>query len=254
MSEFIIGVYKEVGKVPDLKKVKNTKEDLELLVGGEIATVKYDDYVIIYKKNSDSLLGNVCLDVKGYGLDLSLKGTIFVANQDENGEFKSLNKQQALKSTGVLISKSFNYKNFDEKGRYLTKSQRRKRNNKRNNNTKSNLSQFEFQKQALGASNSLFENNFRLERIETTDKKQQDTRKSNEIEQKEISKTNSITIPLGENDKGKLILERTLDSSTSVESENSNISLSDESVLKMILKIQFIILDFINNAMGNNDE
>lgn len=126
MSEFVIGVYKEVGKEPDLKKVKNTKEDLEKLVGGEIATVKYDDYVVIYKKNSDNMLGNVCLDVKGYGLDLSLKGTIFVVNQDENGEFKSLNKQQALKSTGVLIRKSFNYKNFDENGRYLTKSQRRK--------------------------------------------------------------------------------------------------------------------------------
>ena len=29
MSEFVIGVYKEVGKEPDLKKVKNTKEGEE---------------------------------------------------------------------------------------------------------------------------------------------------------------------------------------------------------------------------------
>ena len=237
MSEFVIGVYKEVGKEPDLKKVKNTKEDLEQLIGGEIATVKYDDYVIIYKKDSDSMLGNVCLDVKGYGLDLSLKGTIFVVNQDENGEFKSLNKQQALKSTGVLIRKSFNYKNFDENGRYLTKSQRRKR-NKQNNTNKTNSSQLDIQKQAMGVSNSFFENNFRLEKIETKND-----------EQKENSNTT-----LGENDKGKLILEKTPETSTSTESQTPVISLSDETVLKMILKIQFIILDFINNAMDDSDE
>lgn len=237
MSEFVIGVYKEVGKEPDLKKVKNTKEDLEQLVGGEIATVKYDDYVIIYKKDSDSMLGNVCLDVKGYGLDLSLKGTIFVVNQDENGEFKSLNKQQALKSTGVLIRKSFNYKNFDENGRYLTKSQRRKR-NKQNNTNKTNSSQLDIQKQAMGVSNSFFENNFRLEKIETKND-----------EQKENSNTT-----LGENDKGKLVLEKTPETSTSTESQTPVISLSDETVLKMILKIQFIILDFINNAMDDSDE
>lgn len=237
MSEFVIGVYKEVGKEPDLKKVKNTKEDLEKLVGGEIATVKYDDYVVIYKKNSDNMLGNVCLDVKGYGLDLSLKGTIFVVNQDENGEFKSLNKQQALKSTGVLIRKSFNYKNFDENGRYLTKSQRRKR-NKQNSTNKTNSSQLDIQKQALGVSNSFFENNFRLEKIETKND-----------EQKENSNTT-----LGENDKGKLVLEKTPETSTSTESQTPVISLSDETVLKMILKIQFIILDFINNAMDDSDE
>lgn len=237
MSEFVIGVYKEVGKEPDLKKVKNTKEDLEKLVGGEIATVKYDDYVVIYKKNSDNMLGNVCLDVKGYGLDVSLKGTIFVVNQDENGEFKSLNKQQALKSTGVLIRKSFNYKNFDENGRYLTKSQRRKR-NKQNNTNKTNSSQLDIQKQAMGVSNSFFENNFRLEKIETKND-----------EQKENSNTT-----LGENDKGKLVLEKKPETSTSTESQTPVISLSDETVLKMILKIQFIILDFINNAMDDSDE
>lgn len=237
MSEFVIGVYKEVGKEPDLKKVKNTKEDLEKLVGGEIATVKYDDYVVIYKKNSDNKLGNVCLDVKGYGLDLSLKGTIFVVNQDENGEFKSLNKQQALKSTGVLIRKSFNYKNFDENGRYLTKSQRRKR-NKQNNTNKTNSSQLDIQKQAMSVSNSFFENNFRLEKIETKND-----------EQKENSNTT-----LGEKDKGKLVLEKTPETSTSTESQTPVISLSDETVLKMILKIQFIILDFINNAMDDSDE
>lgn len=238
MSEFVIGVYKEVGKEPDLKKVKNTKEDLEKLVGGEIATVKYDDYVVIYKKNSDNMLGNVCLDVKGYGLDLSLKGTIFVVNQDENGEFKSLNKQQALKSTGVLIRKSFNYKNFDENGRYLTKSQRRKRNKQNNNANKTTPSQLDIQKQALGVSNSFFENNFRLEKIETKND-----------EQKENSNTT-----LGENDKGKLVLEKMPETSTSTESQTPVISLSDETVLKMILKIQFIILDFINNAMDDSDE
>ena len=90
----------------------------------------------------------------------------------------------------------------------------------------------------MGVSNSFFENNFRLEKIETKND-----------EQKENSNTT-----LGENDKGKLVLERTPETSTSTESQTPVISLSDETVLKMILKIQFIILDFINNAMDDSDE
>ena len=250
MSEYLIGVYKEVGKNPDLKKIKNTKEDLEQLVGGEMETVKYEDYVIVYKKKSGNLLGNICLDAKGYGLGLTLRGTIFAINQDEDGNFKSLNKKQALDSTGVFIQKQFNYKNFDEKGRYLSKSQRKKKamlENKKRDFVKS-------ENQDINVGNDFFEKNFRLERIDNKEKNYLNSNENDDLQKKNEIITNNTS---DKNNKGKLILERTIDSNTSTESNNMDspsINLSDETVLKMILKIQLIILDFLKNANDESDE
>ena len=55
-NEFLVGVYKEVGKPPDIIKIKNQKEYLEKLVDGEYTNIDYDDYTIIYKKQSENLL------------------------------------------------------------------------------------------------------------------------------------------------------------------------------------------------------
>ena len=35
MNEFLVGVYKEVGKTPDIVKIKNDKSYLERLLDGE---------------------------------------------------------------------------------------------------------------------------------------------------------------------------------------------------------------------------
>ena len=42
MNEFLVGVYKEVGKNPDVIKIKNQKAYLEKLLDGEYANQDYD--------------------------------------------------------------------------------------------------------------------------------------------------------------------------------------------------------------------
>lgn len=113
-NEFLIGVYKEVGKNPDLLKVLNTKESLEKLVGGEIATFDYDNYVVIYRKDCKNLLPNVYAD-KFSKLGTTLRGTLFTVNKDNENKFKSITKEQAFKITEFFIRESFNYKNFEKK-------------------------------------------------------------------------------------------------------------------------------------------
>lgn len=134
-KEFLVGVYKEVGKNPDIIKIKNQKDYLEKLVDGEYTTLEYDDYVIIYKKKSDNLLANVYVD-RYSKIGISIKGKLFVIGKDEKGNFISLNKDQFLRCTKFLVQESFNYKNFDEQGRYIPKS---KRNAKKRFNNQNNL-------------------------------------------------------------------------------------------------------------------
>lgn len=134
-KEFLVGVYKEVGKNPDIIKIKNQKNYLERLVNGEYTTLDYDDYVIIYKKKSDNLLANVYVD-RYSKMGISIKGKLFIVGKDKNGNFISLNKDQFLRCTKFLVKESFNYKNFDEYGRYIPKS---KRNSKKLFDNKNNL-------------------------------------------------------------------------------------------------------------------
>lgn len=134
-KEFLVGVYKEVGKNPDIIKIKNQKDYLERLVNGEYTTLDYDDYVIIYKKKSDNLLANVYVD-RYSKMGISIKGKLFIVGKDKNGNFISLNKDQFLRCTKFLVKESFNYKNFDEYGRYIPKS---KRNSKKLFDNKNNL-------------------------------------------------------------------------------------------------------------------
>lgn len=58
----------------------------------------------------------------------------------KNGNFKSLSKDQAKRCISFFLKESFNYKNFDEHGRYIPRS---KRNNSRRifNNKKQNIEQ-----------------------------------------------------------------------------------------------------------------
>lgn len=122
-KEFLVGLYKEVGKNPDIIKIKNQKDYLERLVDGEYTTLDYDDYVIIYKKKSENLLANVYVD-RYSKIGISIKGKIFIVGKDEKGNFISLNKNQLFRCTNFLVKESFNYKNFDERGRFIPKSKR----------------------------------------------------------------------------------------------------------------------------------
>lgn len=243
-NEYLVGVYKEVGKTPDIIKIKNQKEYLEKLVDGEYTNLDYDDYTIIYKKNSSNLLSNIYVNQYSK-LGTSLKGKVFAVGKNDNGTFKSLTKEQARKCISFFLKESFNYKNFDEQGRYIPRSQRK--NNKKifgNKNKQSNEQPkqekvIEEKKsttistndmvQALNIGNSFFESQFRLEKVESN-KKDDTPSISNENQKQSENQQNStsITPPV--------------------------IKLSDEQTLNMILKVVFTILDFVKNALEDSNE
>ena len=250
MNEFLVGVYKEVGKNPDVIKIKNQKEYLEKLLDGEYTNQDYDDYTILYKKQSDNLLANIYVDQYSK-IGISLKGKVFAVGKDEKGNLKSLTKEQARKCITFFLRESFNYKNFDEHGRYLPKSARKNRkifNNNKNDEKPTQEKQPE-QKQeqiaqnkppttistndmakALNVGNEFFESQFRLEKVESN-KQEQNTSKSNEnqkLDTNQQSSTNNSTPPV--------------------------IKLSDEQTLNMILKLTFIILDFVKGALEDSNE
>lgn len=250
MNEFLVGVYKEVGKNPDVIKIKNQKEYLEKLLDGEYTNQDYDDYTILYKKQSDNLLANIYVDQYSK-IGISLKGKVFAVGKDEKGNLKSLTKEQARKCITFFLRESFNYKNFDEHGRYLPKSARKNRkifNNNKNNEKPTQEKQPE-QKQeqitqnkppttistndmakTLNVGNEFFESQFRLEKVESN-KQEQNTSKSNEnqkLDTNQQSSTNNSTPPV--------------------------IKLSDEQTLNMILKLTFIILDFVKGALEDSNE
>lgn len=77
----------------------------------------------------------------------------------KNGNFKSLSKDQAKRCISFFLKESFNYKNFDEHGRYIPRS---KRNNNRKifKNKKQNIEQDKVleQKQEQIAENTIQQN------------------------------------------------------------------------------------------------
>ena len=248
-NEYLVGVYKEVGKTPDIIKIKNQKEYLEKLVDGEYTNLDYDDYTIIYKKNSNNLLSNIYVDQYSK-IGTSLKGKVFAVGKNDNGTFKSLTKEQARKCISFFLKESFNYKNFDEQGRYIPRSQRK--NNKKifgNKNKQSNEQPkqeepkqekvIEEKKsttistndmvQALNIGNSFFESQFRLEKVESNKKEAPPSISiENQKQSENQQNSTSITPPV--------------------------IKLSDEQTLNMILKVVFTILDFVKNALEDSNE
>ena len=115
MGNFLIGIYKDVGKEPEFRKVRNTLEDLKELLGGEIDSIKYGNFIILYKKNSKNLIPNIWINTGFLKIGTTIRGKIFVVNKDEKGKFKSLEKYQAIKCRKLLIEKSFNYENLNNK-------------------------------------------------------------------------------------------------------------------------------------------
>ena len=246
-NEYLVGVYKEVGKNPDIIKIKNDKVYLEKLLDGEYTNQDYDDYTILYKKQKDNLLANIYVDQYSK-IGISLKGNVFAVAKDENGNFKSLNKEQAKKCITFFLREAFNYKNFDENGKYIPRSKRKNKNIFKNQTQekqeKKQVQEKAVQEEqpqpqkvnitdmakALNVSNEFFEKNFRVEKIEAN-KEENDTSKLNEnvnTDTKQQNSTNASQPPI--------------------------IKLSDEQTLNMILKITFIILDFVRGALEETED
>ena len=91
----IIVIYKEVGEVPVLKKVTNSKETFELLIGGEMDILPYENIFIICRKDREKLKPNISVNTNYDKANFSIRGTVLIVNKD-NEEFKSLSKEQAI--------------------------------------------------------------------------------------------------------------------------------------------------------------
>ena len=257
MEQYLIGIYKDPRNKPDVIKINNQKEYLEKLLDGEFTTIDYDDYVILYKKDNERLLPNIYVDQYSK-IGVTLRGKVFAVNKDENGNFKSLNKEQAKKCITFFLKKAFNNKNFDDNGKYISKSKNKrmkqifknKSNEKQidgsdttqetqNQEIKKQNSQAQQEKKAVSISdmsksinldNKYFESQFRLEKIDSNDDKK-DTSNSNEnakLDNKEQSSTSNSPTP--------------------------TIQLSDNDMLAMILKMTLLILNFVQKALADDEE
>lgn len=115
----IIIIYKKVGTDAELKKVQNEPKTFENLLGGELEYLPYEDITIIARKNRDNLKPNIYINTEFLSIGSSIRGDVIIALKKENDIFKSLTKEQAIKYVEFLKRASFNYNNFDEKGRYI---------------------------------------------------------------------------------------------------------------------------------------
>lgn len=119
-NENLIVLYKEVEKVPDFKKIENNEDVFKELIGGELDFIPYEEVVIVARKNRENLKPNIYINTEFLRIGSSIRGTLLVLCK-ENDTFKSLSKEQAMKYREFLIRASFNYDNFNEKGRYIPK-------------------------------------------------------------------------------------------------------------------------------------
>lgn len=146
-NNYVVGIYKEVGKIPEFRKVKNTIKDLENLIGGKIEITNFEDSVILFNKNNRYLKPNIWADNGFLKLGTTIKGNIFIINKSINNNYISLTKEQLLNYALLLNKKSFNY----SKSNYKTNEQTKYLTLKpiENKNTKNN-SQEETLKMILG--------------------------------------------------------------------------------------------------------
>lgn len=118
MSEYIVVIFKEVGKEPEFRKIENSVEALEDLIGDELDYISYEDITIIARKSRENLKPNIYINTEFLGIGSTIRGNVVLACE-RNKILKSLTREQAMKYREVLIRASFNYDNFDEKGRYI---------------------------------------------------------------------------------------------------------------------------------------
>ncbi len=117
----IVVIYKEAGKKPKLKKIQNELNVFKNLLGGELDYIQYKDITIIARKNRKKLQPNIYLNTTVLNIrERNVRGKIIVTCS-ENGKFKSLTKEQAMRYRSFLQEESFNYNSFDNKNVYIPK-------------------------------------------------------------------------------------------------------------------------------------
>lgn len=122
-NEEIIIIYKKVGTDAEYMKIQNQQNTFEDLLGGKLDYISYEDITIIARKNREHLKPNIYINTEFFSIGSSIRGDVIIVCR-ENENFKSLTKEQAVKYREFLQRASFNYDNFDEKGRYIPNSKR----------------------------------------------------------------------------------------------------------------------------------
>lgn len=111
-EEKLTVLYKKVGKEPIEMEIENTLEAKQQLVGGLIEVVEYEDALLICNEEGKLMnyLPNVLFDYD------YIAGDFFIVGDDfENGDFKSLTKEQIERFKDDLKGRSFKYVIEDSK-------------------------------------------------------------------------------------------------------------------------------------------
>lgn len=211
MNNSIVIIYKEVGKEPTFRKVENSIKSFETILGGEIEVIPYDDIVIICRKNRDSLKANIYINNIGF----SIRGNIILVKKVDD-KFVSLNREQAIKYGVFITQQSFNYKHFDENGKYLTNKELKRR--------------------------------YREKKIKENENKEKIQSVQNDTKSKDNEMSKDEVIQAIANIPGVTLVKQETQNSTSDDDDfNAN------ETLKLILEIQCSILAFIRKFKDNNN-
>ena len=128
MDQNIVVIYKEPKKNSEYLKMKNSNESFKEKLGGEIEKLDFEDFCIIYKKDSDNLLPNVYLKPKESGLVQGIKGALLcLARDKDTGKIISFTRENILNYGLMLNQSSHDYSNQDENGNFLNEKEQRKR-------------------------------------------------------------------------------------------------------------------------------
>ena len=107
-NDKIIVLFKEAGKEAVLKRIENTIENKEKLIGGKFKVKKYGDVLLCYREDAQNLMPNITIYSDTYN------GNIFFTGIDNFSNLISLTKEQCLTLFKELKNTSFNYKENDD--------------------------------------------------------------------------------------------------------------------------------------------
>lgn len=119
MTENVIVIYKQVAKKPEFKKIENTPEEFEKILGGKFEILSFKEFENVFficRKYREKLRPNIYLNITFGRFDETIRGDLIVVGKD----FKSLTREQAIKYGELIEQESYNYSHFDENGKYLT--------------------------------------------------------------------------------------------------------------------------------------
>ena len=113
----IIIMYKEVGKNPELKKIKNNIQEFEQILGGKTTYIPYENIIIVCKENRKNLQPNIYINTKFLGLGETVRWNIIITAKNEQN-FKTLSKAQVIENIRFLRNTSFHYNSVNNKSKY----------------------------------------------------------------------------------------------------------------------------------------